>query len=559
MDHRLLRVVCAAPAGPVALVAATALNVACTLLLPGAVGAAADSVLDGGSGGAPTLRLAVLLAGAVLGGAGIKAAEAYCTADATGRLRSLLLERVLAHGTAAERSFGAGDLSSRVVTGAPQAAKMMVVAVSGVGGLGMSIGGLIALWLIDWRLVATVSAAVPLGLVLMRLFVRRATDLSTRYQELQAEISSRMLDAQTGVRTIRGAGTWRREADRVLAPLPELAGSGRALWRAFGRMQGQGTLLVPLTGLAALAVAGQGVMAGRTTPGSMIAVAGYAPMALTILAQVPFLLRLARLRAGVRRVTDVLHVPVPLPGGRPLPPGQGELSLRGVTVLGPDGPLLHEVDLTVSAGWSLAVVGRSGAGKTTLARVAGGLITPDSGEVLLDGVPLADLEPTALRGAIAHAFERPELLGTTVADTITYGAGPLPAGRVELALARARADGFVRLLPEGTATPLRDAPLSGGEIQRLGLARALVRDARLLVLDDATSSLDSVTEAQVEAALADANARTRLVVAHRAGTAAHADLVAWIDDGRVRALGPHRELWADPRYRAQFSVPENDR
>ncbi|GAA5006824.1 ABC transporter ATP-binding protein [Actinopolymorpha pittospori] len=538
---------------PAALVAATLASAVFALLLPAAVAAVTDAVLSREGGTGPLLALAALLTGGVLAAAGTKVAEAYCTATATGRLRTRLLGHVLDLGVAGERTFAAGDLASRAVSGAPQVAGAFPLLVSGTANLVMSAGGVAALWLIDWRLVATVALAVPFGLLMMRLFVRHASDLVTRYQELQGEISARMADALAGVRTIRGAGTWRREADRVLAPLPELSGSGRDLWRAYGRIQGQGMLLMPLTGLVALAVAGQGVVAGRISAGQMLAVAGYAPMALGVLGQVSLLLRLARLRAGARRIAEILVEPVPSRGRRPLPPGPGELRLRKVTVRGPDGPLLDTVDLLVPAGRSVAVVGRSGAGKTTLATVAGGLIEPDEGTTLLDGVPVMEADPVALRRAVAYAFERPRLLGTTVAEAIGYGGGTLPARRIERAATLAGADGFVRLLPDGYATALRDAPMSGGEEQRLGLARAFVREARLLVLDDATSSLDSVTEVQVAAALAKAAVnRTCLVVAHRVGTAARADLVAWLDRGKVRAVAPHRVLWADAAYRALF-------
>ncbi|WP_205624550.1 ABC transporter ATP-binding protein [Actinomadura flavalba] len=535
------------------LVGATLVNSVCALLLPAVLAGAADAVLrEGGSAWAAGIWLGVVLIGSLAGASLVKVGEVACTSAATLRIRDLLIGHVLALGLPGERAFSAGDLTSRVVSGAPQVAAAMPVLVGGASNLAVSIGGFVALALIDWRLAATVVLAVPLGLVLMRVFVRRASDLATRYQEIQGEISARMLDALAGVRTIRASGTWRREADRILAPLPELSASGRDLWRAYGRIQGHGTLLLPLTGLAALAVAGQGVLAGRLTPGQMLAVAGYAPMALGVLGQTSLLLRLARLRAGARRIGAILDHPVTAPGVRPLPPGPGELRLRGVTVEGDGGPLLTAVDLTVPAGSSAALVGRSGAGKTTLAAVAGGLLAPDRGHVHLDGVPIDAISPGELRRAVAYAFERPHLLGADITGAVSYGSDASRSA-VERAAVIAGADGFVRLLPHGYATPLDEAPLSGGERQRLGLARAFVRDARLLVLDDATSSLDTVTEAQVSQALTAGATGTRLMVAHRASTAARADTVVWLDTGRVRAHGPHDELWADPAYRALFS------
>ncbi len=158
-----------------------------------------------------------------------------------------------------------------------------------------------------------------------------------------------------------------------------------------------------------------------------------------------------------------------------------------------------------------------------------------------------------LRAEVGYAFERPALLGGTIAGTIGFGAfEPAEPGIVQAARA-ARADGFVRRLPAGYDTGCADAPLSGGEVQRLGLARAFAHPGRLLVLDDATSSLDTVTERDVSRAiLRDTPAGTRLIVAHRAATAARADQVAWLEDGRVRAVAPHAWLWELPDYRAVF-------
>ena len=219
-----------------------------------------------------------------------------------------------------------------------------------------------------------------------------------------------------------------------------------------------------------------------------------------------------------------------------------------------DGQLvLDRVSLAVPGGTTVAVVGPSGAGKSTLAAVIGRLIDPDEGEVSLDGVPLDRLCRRDLRRTIGYAFSRPALVGDTVANVIALGAPASPVA-VRAAARAARVDTVIERLPDGYATPLADAPLSGGEAQRLGLARAL-RAERLLVLDDATSSLDTVTEYQISQALTrPGDRRTRVVVTHRVATAARADLVAWLDGGRLLACAPHGTLWQEPRYRALFDV-----
>jgi ATP-binding cassette, subfamily B, bacterial len=210
---------------------------------------------------------------------------------------------------------------------------------------------------------------------------------------------------------------------------------------------------------------------------------------------------------------------------------------------------LDGVDLALPGGAAIAVIGRSGAGKSVLAALAARLRDPDDGQVLLDGIPLTELSHEALRGAVCCAFERPVLVGATVADAI----GPeLGLDLVRAAARSTHAHEFVSRLPQGYHTPLTEAPMSGGEAQRLGLARAWQAE-RLLVLDDATSSLDMVTEMQISHTLTGNHGRpTRLIVTHRVTTAARADLVVWLEGGQVRAVGPHNQLWDELAYREVF-------
>jgi ATP-binding cassette, subfamily B, bacterial len=160
---------------------------------------------------------------------------------------------------------------------------------------------------------------------------------------------------------------------------------------------------------------------------------------------------------------------------------------------------------------------------------------------------------------VVYAFERPELVGDTPYDVIGFGSRRPDDAQVRVAAGQAQAAAFLSRLPRQLGTSLDGTPLSGGEVQRLGLARAFAHAsaARLLVLDDATSSLDTVTEMLVARAITSGlGGLTRLIVAHRAATAARADLVAWLDGGRIRALAPHGELWADREYRAIFCAAD---
>lgn len=560
------------------LVAATLAEAAVALLLPAALAVAVDAALHQGhrAAAAPLHRavidLGLLLAAGALAEAGTDLGGACAAADTTAWLRGRLLRHALSLGLPGQARFAAGDLAARLSADAPAAGHALPALLGAAVAAATATGAVVALALLDWRLAATFLLGLPPALLVLRAFVAHASGLFRRYQELQAAIAARLLDALAGIRTIRASGTEAREAERILAPLPELAATGRALWRVQQGVAFRAALLVPALEILVLAGGGLLLAAGGLTPGGLLAAVAYVRLALSAFEQLDALAEGARARVGAARVAEVLTVPPSrrrrAGGTRTLPDGPGRLTVRGVTVrAAPPVPaeaeveqqpllVLEHLDLEVPAGATVALVGRSGAGKTTLAGLLAGLADPDEGEVLLDGVPLAELQATALRRAVACAFERPVLLGGSVHDAIAYGRRGASRAAVERAARAAEADAFIRRLPAGYDTPLAQTPLSGGEAQRLGIARALTQaqGGRVLVLDDATSSLDTATEVKVLSALAALGAgRTCVVVAHRATTAARADLVAWLEGGRLRALAPHAALWANPAYRAIFA------
>ncbi|MDL4819432.1 ATP-binding cassette domain-containing protein, partial [Actinomadura opuntiae] len=475
------------------------------------------------------------------------------TARATAWLRHRLVRHLLAAGPALR--LPPGDAAARVVGGAAEAGTAPAAVIEAAAGLLPSAGALAALVLIDGRAAIAIAVALPAIALLLRMFVRDVTASAHRYLDIQGTIAGRLAEALAGSRTIAAAGTAEREAARVLAPLPGLRAEGETMWRVQGSIAARGLLTLLLLQVAAVAVAGTELAAGRITPGELVATVQYAGLAAGFGPVLTQVLRLGRARAGARRAAGILAVPARAHGTAAVPPGPGLLEFRGVRA----GGVLDGLDLTVPAGRAVAVVGRSGSGKSLLAALAGRLADPDEGEVLLDGAPLPRLARTSLRREIGYAFARPALFGATVEDALTFGPARPPASWLRESARAAQADAFIRRLPDGYATPLADAPMSGGERQRMGLARAFAHAGRVLVLDDATSSLDTVTEVQITDALLTRFAgRTRLLIAHRATTAARADLVVWLDGGRVRATGTHLALWDDPDYRAVFTAPAAD-
>jgi len=478
------------------------------------------------------------------------------TAGATEWLRLKLSSHVFACGLRLPRRFPAGDLVGRVTGGAADASYAAAGGVPAVAAVIPPVGSIVALALIDPWLAAAFAAGLPGLAIALRVFVRDASDVAVRYQRAQGAITARLLDALAGARTIAAAGTCDQEAARVLVPLAEVRLHGRASWRIQARVAAQSSLIVPLLQVVVLAVAGVELAAHRISPGELLAASQYAVLGAGVGAAVGRLGQLSRARAGARRVAEPLAEPVPAQGTRMLPPGPGCLTLSAVTVRSDGEPVLDGVDATFPGGAVVAVVGRSGAGKSLLAAVAGRLLDPDEGDVRLDRVSLDRLDRAQLRRAIVYAFDRPALFGRTPGEAIAFGANrPVPA-RVLSAARDASAYEFLQRLPAGLDTPLDDAPMSGGEVQRIGLARAFAHadEARLLILDDAMSSLDTITEMQVATALTSRlDHRTCLIIAHRAATAARADLVAWLDGGKLHPPRPHHELWRDPRYRAVFA------
>jgi ATP-binding cassette subfamily B protein len=562
------------------------------VLLPAAIGHAVDAVLAGNVTASdparPLTACAILVAVIVGGGAVSDLATGVSGATATARLRRLLAGHLIAvgprlltsatasartatnttvstaAGTGGNSDFSAGDTVSRVIAGAADAgtgpASVLLAAIVVIPPL----GSVVALGLIDPWLVAAFAVGFPALAVILRALVRDSSDVSAGYARAQGAIAAQLLDALAGARTIAAAGTQARERERVLGPLPVLREHGYASWRVQARAAAQAMTIAPALQIIVVAVAGVELARHRITTGDLVAASQYAVLAVGIGASVGVVSRLGRARGGARRAAELLARPRPGYGTRELPAGQdpaghGELRLSGITVRHGGETVLRELDLTVAAGAAVAVVGRSGAGKSTLARVAGRMADPDAGTVLLDGTNLREFTRASLRESVVYAFERPELVGDTPSDVIGFGSRRPDDGQIRVAARQAQAAAFLARLPRQLSTPLDGAPLSGGEVQRLGLARAFAHAgaARLLVLDDATSSLDTVTEMLVARAVTgELSGLTRLIVAHRATTAARADLVAWLDGGRIRALAPHGELWADREYRAIFGAAD---
>jgi ATP-binding cassette subfamily B protein len=258
------------------------------------------------------------------------------------------------------------------------------------------------------------------------------------------------------------------------------------------------------------------------------------------------------------------------PGARELPPGPGRVVFRGVTFgYDPDRPVLHDVDLELEEGKTVAVIGHTGSGKTTLASLIPRFYDVQRGVVFVDGADVRKVTLTSLRREIGVIAQDPFLFSATVAENLRFGRPEATDAELEHAARLAQAHEFVAALPEGYETVIgeRGITLSGGQRQRLAIARALVVDPRILILDDATASVDASTEARIRVGLREAmRGRTTLIIAHRLSTLALADEIVVLEEGRVAARGTHeglidespvyREIWEHGQLERQAAKQE---
>jgi ABC-type multidrug transport system fused ATPase/permease subunit len=396
----------------------------------------------------------------------------------------------------------------------------------------------------------------PLVIATNIVFQRLQSPLMTRAQALRAEVSEVAHESFDGALVVKTLGRETEETERFAEKVRQLRETNIKAGRVRAAFD---PVLEALPGLGVLAVLAVGVyrvVHGLADPGDVVTI-GY------LLTIVAFPIRslgwlvgeFPRSVVGFRRVSTVLGATGEMPyGGQQLPrDGAGaRLDVEHVAFAYPDGPpLLSDVAFTVPPGRTVAVVGSTASGKSTLTTLLLRLVDPDAGAVRVDGVDLRDLGHGALAEQVALVPQQAFLFDDTVRGNVTLG-DDVPDEQVWAALRTAQADGFVAALPSGLDTRLgeRGTSLSGGQRQRLSLARALVRRPRLLVMDDATSAVDPEVEQRILAALrGGAGDATVLVVAYRKATIALADEVVFLDGGRVADQGSHAELLArNPAY-----------
>jgi ABC-type multidrug transport system fused ATPase/permease subunit len=308
---------------------------------------------------------------------------------------------------------------------------------------------------------------------------------------------------------------------------------------------------VPLLAQAAVLLAGARMVAnGSLTAGSFVAFNLYLGMLVMPLRSLGMWIGQAqRATAAGERIFEVIDEPEEVadgPHARELPRGDGRIRFEDVSFeYLPDRPVLRGVDLEIEPGRTIALIGHTGSGKTTLTSLVPRFYDVTGGRVTVDGVDVRDVKLASLRREIGVIAQDPFLFSASVRENIAFGSGDLSEADVEAAARAAQAHEFIEKLPQGYDTVIgeRGITLSGGQRQRIAIARALAIDPRILILDDATASVDATTEARIRAGLRSAmRDRTTLIIAHRLSTIALADEIVVLDEGRIAASGTHEDL-----------------
>lgn len=417
-----------------------------------------------------------------------------------------------------------------------------------------------------------VATYVPLGLVavvttlpviwLGKRFGIHYSVISRRVQDQQGDLATLIEEAATGMRVVKAFGRGPLVQERFGVAAATLRGSALELVRLRARFWGWLTLVPNVSMAAAVLVGGIAVARGSLSLGALVAFT-----TLLVLLQYPiidlgWILSMAQEAAtAADRVCEIFDAPMTVtdrPGARPLVHARGRLAFEHVsfTYPGSSRPVLGDVQLTIEPGETVAIVGLTGSGKSTMAALPSRLHDVTTGRVTLDGVDVRDITLASLRQHVAMVFEDPVLFSMSVRENLLLGRAEASDDEVEAALRLAQA-GFVHDLPWGLETRIGEQgmSLSGGQRQRLALARAVLARPSVLVLDDPLSALDVHTEALVEQSLARVlRDVTGLLVVHRPSTVALADRVALLHDGSLIAVGTHHELMQRSDYASVLSV-----
>jgi subfamily B ATP-binding cassette protein MsbA len=537
-------------------VAALIVGTLAGLLLPLVVGGFVGQVVSAGDAGGLD-QLVLLLAGLTL----VLAATTFAQTWALGvmgerivaRLRAQVFDRLVSLELDFYMRRRVGELISRLSSDVTQVRFMLTQTVTSLlSSLLSLVGAIVILFLLSPTLLLLILALAPALVIIAVVFARPLRRLSTRVQDAIAASTTTAEEALSGIRVVKSFGREGWERHRYDEDLRGVVGNATRLVTARGLFAAMMTLLGFGTLVLILWYTGRLVIEGSLTLGSLTAFLLYGITIGTSLSSIAGIYGQFQEGAGaVERVFEIIDERTTIherPGAPELTNVAGRITFEGVSFgYGAERAVLRDIDLEIQPGEVLAVVGPSGAGKTTLCNLVPRLWDVSAGRLLVDGRDVRDVRLKSLRGAISIVPQEATVFGGSVAENIRYGRLDASGEEMVAAARAANAHEFIEALPDGYDTILGDrgTRLSGGQRQRVAIARAILKDAPILILDEATSSLDNESERLVQEALARLmEGRTTIVVAHRLSTIRHAHRIAVLDDGWLLELGSHEALLA---------------
>jgi ATP-binding cassette subfamily B protein len=458
-----------------------------------------------------------------------------------------------------------GQLMARASSDLSQIRLILMMLPIVIANLAMFVVVVIVLIMIDPVLGVVASLTIPAIVLTANALARRIIRLSFSVQQKLADLAEVVEETVAGIEVVKAYGQERREERRLEAAALAIYEDTIQIARHRSTFAPFFELIPSFGTVAVLWVGGIRVIDGALTAGEFVAFTQYlAVLVLPLMITGWFFANIPRAAASAARIDDLLATDPVIEDPKravALPDGPGEIRFEGVRFAYPAGDtVLDGIDLVVPGGTAVALVGATGSGKTTFANLVPRFYDVDEGAIRIDGVDVRDVRLDDLRSEVATVFQETFLFSATVAENILVGDPSADERRVRSAARLARAHDFICAMPDGYGTVVgeRGHTLSGGQRQRIALARSVLRDPRILILDDATSSVDAVVEAEIQDALRQVmEGRTTVIIAHRTSTLALADLVVFLEDGVVAGVGTHETLLATiPRYGAVLAQDE---
>jgi len=528
--------------------------------VPYLVGRTVDEAIIGGNRDRIPQLVVMLVGAGILLGVGI-GVRRYFSFRVSYRAEADLRNRMFEHIQRMAFSFhdvtSTGELMARASSDLGQVRLVFAMTPITVANLAMFLTVVTVLVILDPVLGAVASLTVPTVLLAARAYAKRVIRLSFEVQQRLADLSRVVEESIGGIQVTKSYGQEAQEQEKLDETARRIYDKATRLAGIRARFAPAFEVIPSIATVAVLWLGGVRVVGGQLSLGEFVAFTQYLallnfPLRITgwFFAQLP------RAAAASTRIQALLgEEPAIADPVDPIPlkPGRGEVRFRNVTFAYPGNPqVLSGIDLVIPGGSSLALVGPTGAGKTTIAHLIPRFRDVDIGAITIDGTDVSTVLLEELRKEVAVVFQETFLFSASIRDNIAFGDMDASDEQVRLAARLAQAHGFISDFPDGYETVIgeRGHSLSGGQRQRVALARAVLRDPRVLILDDATSSVDALVEAEMLAALEQVmRGRTTIIIAHRTSTLALVDHVAFIDHGQIVAVGSHLELLATiPRY-----------